>query len=234
MFQYILLDLDGTLTDPLEGITRCVQYALEAVGHPEPDNRRLIPFIGPPLRPQFAAWCGFDPEKDKDKVEFCVAKYRERFAEKGWQENEVLPGIPELLGKLKQAGKTLAVATSKPTEFTEKILKHFGLYAYFDCVVGASMDGSRDTKYAVIEEVLRQLSVSEQEKKDAVMVGDRFHDIEGGKEAGLRTIGVTFGYGSREELTEHGADRLVDTVEELERVLLGDTNEIDRKGKVQK
>ncbi|MCI8514871.1 MAG: HAD hydrolase-like protein [Lachnospiraceae bacterium] len=220
MFQYILLDMDGTLTDSMEGITRCVQYALEAAGRPEPDRKKLLPFIGPPLRSQFAAWCGYDREKETDKIEFCVSKYRERFREVGWLENRVYPGMPKLLARLKAAGKTLAVATSKPIEFTEKILEYFELTPYFDVIVGASMDEGRETKYDVIREVLRRLAAGEEEKARMVMVGDRFHDVEAAKKAGLASIGVTFGYGSREELLSYRADRIVDTVEELGEVLL--------------
>lgn len=213
MFPIILWDLDGTLTDPMEGITKSVQYALEAVGHPEPDHTKLTPFIGPPLREQFALWCGFDPMKEKDKVEYCVAKYRERFGVVGWQENKVLPGIPELLRQLQKQGRKMAIATSKPTEYTMKIVEKFGLLQYFDCIVGASLDSSRDTKQKVIEEVLRQLDVTD--LSQAVMIGDRHHDIDGGKGAGLATIGVMFGYGSREEFETHGADWIIETVEEL-------------------
>lgn len=221
MYQYILLDMDGTLTDSMEGITHCVQYALAAAGRPEPDRQKLLPFIGPPLRSQFAAWCGYDRERDAERIEFCVSKYRERFREKGWLENRVYPGMPEMLVRLKEAGRTLAVATSKPIEFTEKILDYFGLTAYFDEVVGASLDEGRETKYDVIQEALRRLAIGEEEKARVVMVGDRLHDVEAAKKAGLASIGVTFGYGSREELEEYGADRIVDTVEELGEVLLG-------------
>ena len=220
MFDIILLDLDGTLTDPMEGITRSVQYALEAVGCPEADNRKLTPFIGPPLREQFAAWCGFDPEKDRDKIEFCVTKYRERFARIGWRENEVLPGIPELLRDLKAEGKTLALATSKPLEFAVKILDHFDLSRYFDWIGGATMDGTRDTKQAVVEDVLRQLSVTEAGRARTVMVGDRCHDVIGGKGAGVVTVGVLFGYGRREDLESYGADYIAETVEDLKGLLL--------------
>ena len=151
--QCILFDLDGTLTDPREGITGCVQYALSKFGIEEPDRGRLEPFIGPPLTDSFREFYGFGEEKAKQAVDF----YRERFSTEGVFENKIYPGIREMLADLHGAGRRLAVASSKPTLFVEKILEHFGIRPYFDVVVGSELDGTRVRKEEVVEEALRQL-----------------------------------------------------------------------------
>ena len=147
MYHYILFDLDGTLTDPKQGITGCVQYALRRLGMEAPDADALEPFIGPPLLDSFQEFCGFDEEKGLQ----AVAYYRERYAASGWFENEAYPGIVEMLARLQEAGCHLAVASSKPEVFVEKILVHFGMRPYFDVVVGSGLDGSRARKEEVVE-----------------------------------------------------------------------------------
>lgn len=236
MFQYILFDLDGTLTDPKVGITKSVQYALQALGIEEPDLDKLEPFIGPPLKDSFMEFYGFHHEQ----TEIAVEKYRERFVVTGIFENEIYAGIAQMLANLHCAGKKLAIASSKPTVLVERILEHFAIKAYFDVVVGSEMDGTRSRKEEVVEEALRRLvpqifvnssersaeeSSSQQINKKALrksiaMVGDRKFDIEGAKAFGLTGIGVAFGYAQEGELEQAGADYIVETVAELERLLM--------------
>ena len=215
--EYVLFDLDGTLTDPKQGITKCVQYALQSFGIEEPDLDKLEPFIGPPLKNSFMEFYGFDDER----AEAAVAKYRERFQDTGIFENEIYKGIPEMLKKLKSRGLHLGVASSKPTVFVKRILEHFKLDSYFDVVVGSELDGSRVEKVEIVQEALRRFFPSGKVLKHKVfMVGDRKFDAEGARLAGVESVGVTFGYGSMEELMEAHADYIVRSVEELRRFLL--------------
>lgn len=212
MYDYFLFDLDGTLTDPGLGITNSVAYALGKYGITVEDRRELYPFIGPPLRQSFSEFYGFDEEKTKEAVAF----YREYFSEKGLFENEVYEGIPEVLSQLKQAGKKLLVATSKPEEFTNRILEHFGLAEYFDFVAGATMDETRNEKADIIAYALEQIADADPSK--IVMIGDRKFDILGARENGIDSIGVLYGYGSRAELEEAQATFIVEKPEDLLRL----------------
>lgn len=214
-FQSILFDLDGTLTDPKEGITTSVQYALKSFGIEEPNLDRLTPFIGPPLKESFMEYYGFSEKQAEEAVE----KYREWFSPKGIFQNRIYDGIPEMLQKLSDAGKILAVASSKPGVFVEKILRHFDIYDVFDVITGSELDGRRTSKEEVVEEALRQLSFKT-DREHTVMAGDRKYDISGGKAHGLCTVGCTYGYAEAGELAEAGADFIVNTVEELEKLLL--------------
>ena len=223
MYDYILFDLDGTLTDPKAGITGCVQYALHKLGVEEPDNDKLEPFIGPPLADSFREFYGFDEKKTRQAVTY----YRERFATVGLFENEIYPGIGQMLANLQEAGCHLAVASSKPAVFVEKILEHFGILSYFEVVVGSELDGTRVKKEEVVEEALRQLLHREDktqwhtaERPDVAMVGDRKFDVECAKAYGIVSIGVSYGYASEGELVKAGADAIVETVEELHEILL--------------
>lgn len=232
-YKYLLFDLDGTLTDPKEGITTSVQYALKAFGIDEPDLDKLEPFIGPPLRESFMKFYDLNEKEAEEAVE----KYREWFAPKGIFQNKLYAGIKELLSELKERGKILAVASSKPQVFVEKVLRHFAIYEYFDVIVGSELDGTRDSKEEVVEEALRRLAaaggrkpvpeakeesikLSEEERRQTAMIGDRKFDVYGGKKHGLTTVGVTFGYAQEGELEEAGADYIVDTVEELRRLCI--------------
>ena len=219
MFEYILFDLDGTLTDPKLGITSSVQYALRALGIEEPSLDKLEVFIGPPLTDSFREFYGLDEEQ----MTTAVDKYRERFATQGIFENEIYPGIPQMLADLKAKGKKLAIASSKPTLFVEQILEHFEIRKYFDHVVGSNMDGTRGTKEEVVEETLRQMLTVEMtpaQKRDAVaMVGDRKFDIEGARAHGITSVGVLFGYAPEGELEEAGADYIVNSVRSLQVLL---------------
>lgn len=205
MHQYILFDLDGTLTDPGIGITNSVAYALEKYNITVEDRTELYKFIGPPLQDSFMEFYGFSEMESKKAVEY----YREYFRDKGIFENEVYEGIPELLQTLKGAGKQVILATSKPEEFARQILEHFDLIQYFDFVAGATMDGSRSEKADIIQYALDKCMIKDKSK--VIMVGDRKHDIIGAAKNKLPAIGVLFGYGSEEELRNAGAKYLART-----------------------
>jgi phosphoglycolate phosphatase len=175
-FRYLLFDLDGTLTEPKEGITRSVQYALKAMGIDEPDLDKLVPFIGPPLVDSFMRFYGLT----EDQAHQAVEKYRERFEPVGIFENRVIDGIPELLNVLKSQGKILAVASSKPEVYVRKILEKFDLMKYFDCVVGSELNGTHNDKSEVICEVKKRLAIEGREA-EMLMIGDRCYDIDGAK-----------------------------------------------------
>lgn len=220
MFQYILFDLDGTLTDPKLGITSSVQYALRALGIEEPSLDKLEPFIGPPLADSFREFYGLDEEQTMT----AVAKYRERFNDQGIYENEIYPGTVRMLASLKASGKKLAIASSKPTLYVERILDYFDIRTYFDYIIGSNMDGTRGKKEEVVEEALRQMvpsgMLSAEKKASVAMVGDRKFDIEGAKEHGITSVGVSFGYAPEGELEQAGADFIVDTVAALAELLM--------------
>lgn len=203
MIKHILFDLDGTLTDPGAGITRSVQYALKKYGIEVDDLTGLYPFIGPPLKESFQKFFGFDQAEARE----AVAAYREYFSERGIYENQLYQGVAEMLERLRSAGQTLLLATSKPTVYAEKILRHFKIDEYFQFISGSELDGSRTDKAEVIEQALEQSRVSDRTR--AIMVGDREHDVIGAKKAGLAVIGVLYGYGDREELSRAGADFIV-------------------------
>ena len=217
-YHLCLFDLDGTLTDPQLGITKSYQYALEAFDiHEELEN--LTRFIGPPLRDVFKKHYGFSIS-DTEKV---VAKFREYFSETGLLENDVYPGIREILERLRGSGAVMAVATSKATIYAARILKHFHLDGYFSFVSGDEMDGSltKNGKGKIIRIALDVLNP--ESMLSTVIIGDRKHDINGGHDAGIDSIGITWGYGSRTELEEAGATRIVATTDELFRLITGET-----------
>ena len=203
MFDTVLFDLDGTLTDPGEGITKSVEYALKKFDIITQDRRELYKFIGPPLKDSFMKYYGFSEEK----AEQAISYYREYFRDIGIFENEVYEGVEDMLKTLHADGKRLVLATSKPEEFAIRILEHFGLKKYFAVAAGASMDSSRSKKGDVIAYAIY---LCEDFNKDtAVMIGDREHDIIGAKENGLKSIGVLYGYGDENELKTAGADYIV-------------------------
>ncbi|MDE7224630.1 MAG: HAD hydrolase-like protein [Acetatifactor sp.] len=227
MKKYFLFDLDGTLTDPKVGITTCVQYALHSFGIEEPDLDKLEPFIGPPLKNSFMEFYGMDEEQAGAAVE----KYRERFSETGLFENEIYSGIACMLKNLSEKGFRLAVASSKPTVFVEKILEHFGIRQYFEVVVGSELDGRRTDKDQVVQEALRQLFGAKPILcQEVYMIGDRRFDVEGARAMKVESIGVTYGYGDMEELKEARADYIVESVEELQELLLRELCEVQPKG----
>lgn len=216
MWNTVLFDLDGTLSDSAPGITRCVQYALEKefgiIRKPE----ELIEFVGPPLKEQFMLYTGCNDEMG----ERAVARYRERYRPVGIFENSLYPGIPELLLQLKNEGFRIALSSSKPEEFCHQILETFEIAQYFDVVCGSDMEGRHTDKAEIVEEVLHRLGM-ENRREEVVLVGDRKYDIIGARQRGVGTIGVSYGYGSREELELEWPDCIVDTVTELRNVLIG-------------
>lgn len=201
----VLFDLDGTLTDPGEGITNSVIFSLEKFGITVSNRAELYKFIGPPLLYSYKEYYGFSESDAKLAIKY----YREYFSEKGIFENRVYDGITDMLGKLRGNNIRLSVATSKPVPFAVKILEHFGLTEYFSLVAGATMDETRSEKHEVIEYALRGLHI--EDKARCIMVGDRKHDILGAKKNGLKSVGVLYGYGSRGELETAGADMLAET-----------------------
>ena len=213
-FKYILFDLDGTITDPGEGITNSVAYSLKTYGIEVADKKELYTFIGPPLYASFMKYYGFSEEQSIE----AVARYREYYSDKGVFECTLYDGIEGLLEKLSAEGKKIILATSKPELYAVKILKHFDLYKYFYHVAGATMDGHRIEKADVIEYAFKNLGITDRE--NAVMIGDREYDIIGAKQCGISSIGVTYGYGSREELQNAGAELLCERVEDIEKSLL--------------
>ena len=213
--KHIFFDLDGTLTDPALGITNSVAYALSKFGIEVEDRKTLNRFIGPPLVDAFMEYYGFS----KEDAEKALVFYREYFAPKGIFENAVIEGIPSLLEVLKKSGKKLYVATSKPEKFAVEILKHFSMDRYFDGIYGSTMDATRNKKDAVIAYAL---SMSGARAADSIMVGDRHHDIDGAKANGMRSVGVLFGYGDREELKTAGADHIAEDIKQLQNILQGE------------
>lgn len=214
MHKIVLFDLDGTLTDPKTGITRCVQHALKHYGIDE-DCDNLTRFIGPPLVDSFMEFYDFSREQALEATKI----YRERFAPIGKFENEVYEGIPEMLGALKDAGIVLGVASSKPEPFVIDILKHFDMYDYFDVVTGSLLNETRTKKEEVLEEALSRLKLIAG-STDIAMVGDRKFDIIGAKAFNLASVGVRFGYAEEGELEAENPDFIAETVEELKNYLL--------------
>lgn len=213
-YPVIFFDLDGTLTDPAEGITKSVRYALAKFGI-DADIDDLRGFIGPPLHHSFMNSYRFDASTARQAVEY----YREYFAVTGIFENVLFQGIPELLAGLKANGGDLTVVTSKPAFYAEQIVRHFELAGFFDAVVGPGLDLSQAEKALLVERAIGRYDG--RRPVDFVMIGDREHDILGANANGIASIGVTYGAGSREELVAAGATHVVDTLAELETLLLG-------------
>ncbi|MCI8895099.1 MAG: HAD family hydrolase [Lachnospiraceae bacterium] len=213
MYDTILFDLDGTLTDPGIGITNSVMHALKKYSITVTDRSQLYRFIGPPLIESFETFYGFSHEQAVESVGF----YREYYRDRGIYENRVYEGIPALLDRLKSAGRRLLLATSKPEEFAVRILEHFELLSYFDIAAGAAMDETRTAKADVIAYALGLAGITD--PGSCIMVGDRKHDILGARAQSMASMGVLFGYGSLSELKEAGADLIADTVEDIGRLL---------------
>lgn len=210
MYKAIFFDLDGTLTESGEGITKSVQYALEKLGKPEEDLDKLRVFIGPPLMEQFMKYADIDETEARRAVEY----YRERYAVKGIFENRPYDGVENLLRELKGRGYILAVASSKPEYYVTKILDYFNLSSYFEVVVGSEMNGARTSKTEVIEEALKRLNMGDR-RKEVLMVGDKEHDVLGARAARLDCVAAGYGYGTKEELTAAQPLKIVASVDEL-------------------
>lgn len=209
MYDYVLFDLDGTLTDSAEGVINSVLYALKKKGIEEQDRDKLYAFVGPPLADSFMKHYGMSEEEAQEMIYV----YREYYEPKGWAENSVYEGMQEVLSELCARGKHLLVATSKPEKFAKKILEHFDLAQYFELICGASMDEKISRKDQVIACVIEKIGA--EHLKEMVMVGDRKYDVIGARQNGLPCIGVLYGYGDRKELEAAGAAAICPTVREL-------------------
>lgn len=213
-FKYIFLDLDGTVTESAEGIINSVAYALEKLGKPVEDKSTLRCFIGPPLTVSFHEFFGFDDETAALGVKY----YREYYPEKGIFENRLYDGIAEMLEKLSKTDKKIILATSKPEPFAVRILEHYGVAQYFDLIAGSSFDGTRNDKTDVMKYAIEQLQI--EDIIEAIMIGDRKHDVIGARDVGMQCAYVLFGYGSREEAEQYRADYIIENVKSLEAFLL--------------
>lgn len=205
----ILIDLDGTLTDSFSGITRSIQHALIALGRSPPPAESLRWCLGPPLKKIFASLLGLEGDSLADVA---VARYRERYSSVGLLENRVYPGVEAALAELQKSGHTLHVATSKPSVFAERIVRHFELRKYFHSVDGSELDGTRSDKTSLVAHILMREGIS---AENALMIGDREHDMTGARQNGVRGVGVLWGYGSREELEAAGAYTCISSPGEL-------------------
>lgn len=212
-YSTVLFDLDGTLTDSAPGIINSVLYALDKFGM-SADPAELRGFLGPPLDYSFSHFFGFSPEQTENAIKY----YREYFSVTGLFENEPYEGVEAMLTGLRASGKKILLATSKPETFAKRILERFELAQYFDLICGATMDTSRSRKADVIRYALAESGTTD--LSDAIMIGDRHHDVDGARECGLDCIGVLYGYGSREELETAGAVHIAETVGELENLLI--------------
>lgn len=204
-YTHMIFDLDGTLTDPKVGITEAIKFALNKMGEPIPEMRVLEDFIGPPLFDSFIEKCGLTPSQAMKAVDY----YREYYAVKGLYENHPYPGIEDALKALKAEDVHMYVATSKPEVYAKKILTHFGLNGYFDCIAGATLDGSITKKEEVLDYLSETCDLAS--LNSVLMVGDRKFDIEGARHAGFDAAAVLYGYGSREELEAHSPEYMVET-----------------------
>ena len=213
-YEYLFFDLDGTLTDSCEGIYKSFEYALGFYGIEVKDLNTLKPVLGPPLKDSFMDMYGFD-EKTADEA---VAKYRERFSVTGLYENRVYDGVYEMLSALKEKGYFIALATSKPEKFARVILKHFELEKYFDFIAGATIGGNISTKEDVINHIINSLDITDNSK--ILMIGDRKYDLIGAKEFDIDAMGVLYGYGSAQELSEYPSVMLAKTPEDVVKFLL--------------
>ena len=215
MLSNIFFDLDGTLTDSKEGIVNCIYYALEKLGYPVPEGFNVNDCLGPPLRLSFRRLLN---SNDEALIERAVEIYRERFSTIGLFENKVYPGIPELFSVLRENYFKLYVVTTKPRVFAERIIEHFQLAHWFVAIYGTELNGQFDNKADLIEFILKTRQLKAEE---TVMVGDKREDITAGKANRTGTIGVTYGYGSRHEITEAAPDDICGSPEEIGRIIMG-------------
>ncbi len=215
-YDAVLFDFDGTLIDSSRGIFESLIYALKCGGVDEPDMATLRKFIGPPIYDSFKNLFHFSA----DKIEFEIKKYREHYSTGGLYEYDIYEGIPELLKALHENGIKLATASSKPRKFIEIILEHSGIGKYIDYIGGTSFDEKGATKTGILLNAMENLGCTD--KSRVIMVGDRKYDIDGAKGAGIATIAVLYGFGSREEFEEHGAEFIVENTKEIENIIFGE------------
>lgn len=214
MYDCILFDLDGTVADSAEGVINSVYYALCKLGITVEDKSTLKKFIGPPLSTSFKEFYDFD----NDTIEAGIRFYREYYTDKGINEAQIYDGIEKLLRKLRENGKKIILATSKPEVFAVRILENFGVAELFDVIAGSTLDEERNTKAMVIQYALDTAGIKD--LSEVLMIGDRKHDVIGAAEIGVKCAYILYGYGTREEAVEYSADYIVDTVEDLEKFLL--------------
>lgn len=220
MYKVLFWDFDGTLVDTGEGVINCIEYALNKMGVTPPERSKMFKYMGPPLIESFADF--FDNEEDIRKA---VEYYRERYSDVGWAECTPFKGIPEVLKELRELGYINGMATSKPEHYAHKIAKHLGFFDLLDYPCGATTDGRRTHKNEVVKYALETTGVrlgpdgKVLDDTEVLMIGDRFYDVEGAGELGVKTLGVSFGFGSREELLTAGAIDVVDSPEEIVRYL---------------
>ncbi len=211
----VLFDLDGTITDPAEGIHNSIARALFAMGRPMLSEEITRRFIGPALFDSFQRYCGMGPDEARE----AIVHFRAYYGERGMYECYVFDGVVPLLRRLREAGLRLGVATSKAEPFAKRLLAHYGLDKYLDCVSAASLDSTANEKADLLRRALAAMGITDPRR--AVMVGDREFDIAGAKATGLRSVGITYGYGSEEELRQAGADFLAATPAEVGDAILG-------------
>lgn len=211
-YNYVLLDLDGTITDPKEGITKGIKYALDYYGIEVDSLETLCKFIGPPLNYSFQEYYNFSEDKSKEAVD----KYREYYGSKGIYENILYDGMEDFLKELNNIGVQVMLATSKPQVYAEKILEHFHIDEYFTFIGGSNLDLSRNKKEEVIKYVIEENNLPLEE---VVMVGDREYDIIGAKKNNISSIGVLYGYGDKEELENAGADYIASNLLDLKKII---------------
>lgn len=214
-YDILLFDLDGTLTDSTEGIVKCIEYALTKMGYEMPEDTNK--YLGPPLYQSFAEFCGMNEEQVNEAVRI----FRERYSTVGLFENRVYDGVPEMLDRLKKGGKRIMVATSKPEVYAVRIFEKFGLAQFFEIVGGANINGTRNYKHEVIEYVLEKAGISD--RSSVLMIGDRKQDVIGAHKTGLKCMGILWGFGSIEELTEAGADYIAHTPEDAANAILSNS-----------
>ncbi len=212
--QYILFDLDGTITNSAEGIINCVKYALKKMDWQEPDLKTLHRFIGPPLVDAFMEYCGMD----KGLAERAVAYYRERYKDIGVFECSMYEGIEDVLKNLNEANKTVILATAKPLVFAKKVIEHFAVQKYFRDMVGAEIGGNLIHKHQIIDEVIKRFNITD--RTSAIMIGDREQDISGAKMFSLESIGVKYGFAEPNELEDAGATYIANTPQDILKILL--------------
>ncbi len=215
-FDTVLFDFDGTLVDSSDGIFNSLIYAFRADGKEAPDRKVLRKFIGPPIHESFKTLFGYED----DKIDFMIKKYRERYSTEGYLEAKFYDGIPELLKELHEKGVKVATASSKPTAFITKMLEVNGLSEYIDYIGGTLFDNKESGKTGIINNALQQLGCTDKSK--ALMVGDRKFDIDGAKGAGIKTVAVLYGFGSREELEAHKAEYIAENVSDVRRIIFGE------------
>ncbi|MCQ2537290.1 MAG: HAD hydrolase-like protein [Lachnospiraceae bacterium] len=212
MIKYVLVDLDGTITNSEEGVTKSIQYALHHYGIEVEDCKQLRKYIGPPI-----TWSFADAGIPTEKVDEAIEKYRERYNKYGIYEAYIYDGIPEMLKKLHEEGKKLILATSKPLHFAKIVMQHFGVDVLMDELCGADSDRNRNQKWEVIDYILKENNITD--KSEVLMVGDTRFDVEGANICGIKTCGVLWGFGSRESLEKEGAAYIAETPEEVAKLI---------------